>query len=112
MSAFGQFLRRGVDGNGDAWVGHWCPGCACAHVFYVGRVKRPSWTFNEHPERPTFSPSMRTFVPADSEEGTPEQTLCHYILTDGVINFLPDSTGHALRGEVPLPPFPADYRLE
>lgn len=55
---------------------------------------------------------MRSFEPKDEEDGTPERTLCHYILTAGVINFLPDSTEHALRGAVPLPPFPANYRLE
>lgn len=112
MAALGTKLRQGVDGNGDEWVGHWCPGCRCAHVFYVNRDKRPCWTFDGNSEAPTFTPSMRIFVPADTEDGTPEQTLCHYILTAGVINFLADSSGHELRGDIPLPTFPADYRLE
>lgn len=110
MAALGQYLRTGVDGNGDKWVGHWCPGCRCAHLFYVEREKRPCWTFDGNAERPTFSPSMRSFIPAKGSD--PEVTLCHYILTAGVINFLADSTHHELRGNVPLPPFPADYRLE
>lgn len=110
MAAAGIFLRTGVDGN--EWVGHWCPGCACAHLFYVNRSKRPCWVFDGNLNAPTFSPSMRTFVPADDEEKTPEQTLCHYVLTAGVINYLPDSSGHELRGSVSLPPFPSDYRLD
>lgn len=112
MSAEGRFLRHGVDGNGDEWWGHWCPGCECAHVFYVGRSKRPCWTFDGNLEAPSFTPSMRSFIPADEEDKTPEQTLCHYVLTAGIINFLPDSSDHALRGPVPLPPFPDDYKLE
>lgn len=112
MAAAGQFLRVGVDGNGDQWVGHWCPGCRCAHVFYVNRDKRPCWTFDGNVEKPSFAPSMRSFTPANEKDGTPEVTLCHYVLTAGVINFLPDSSDHDLRGEVPLPPFPPDYRLE
>lgn len=67
------------------------------------------WTFDGNVERPTFTPSMRSFV---TEEDKTETTLCHYILTAGVINYLPDSSGHSLRGNVPLPPFPSNYRLE
>lgn len=112
MSKVSAFLRHGVDGNGDEWFGHWCPGCKYAHLFYVNRAKTPCWTFDGNLEKPTFSPSMRSFTPANAERGRPERTLCHYILTAGVINFLPDSTDHELRGEVPLPPFPDDYLLE
>lgn len=111
MGAAGRFLRYGVDGNGDKFWGHWCPGCECAHVFYIGRSKRPCWTFDGNLKAPTFAPSMRSFIPENKEDKTPEQTLCHYILTKGVLNFLPDSSGHELRGEVPLPPFPVDYIL-
>ena len=112
MAALGKFLRTGVDGNGDKWVGHWCPGCNCAHIFYINRDKKPCWTFDGNIEQPTFSPSMRSFEPGDEAEKRPERTLCHYILTAGIINFLPDSSNHALRGNVPLPPFHADYKLE
>lgn len=112
MASVSVFLRHGVDGNADEWFGHWCPGCGCAHVFYVNRAKRPCWAFDGNLEKLTFTPSMRSFVPADPEDGTPERTLCHYVLTAGVINFLPDSSEHNLRGEVPLPPFPSDYKLE
>lgn len=113
MAAVSVYLRHGVDGNGDEWYGHWCPGCECAHVFYVGRGKRPCWTFDGNLEKPTFSPSMRSFLHANPEAGEPnERTLCHYFLTAGVINFLSDSSDHELRGLVPLPPFPSDYKLD
>jgi hypothetical protein len=36
------------------------------------------------------------------------EKICHYILTDGVLDFCADST-HALRGKVPLPPLPPPY---
>jgi hypothetical protein len=111
MAALGPYLRS-VDWDGAPAFGHWCPGCECAHIFITGREKHPVWTFDGNADAPTFSPSMRSFVPADEEAKTPEITLCHYVLTAGIINFLSESTGHALRGAVPLPPFPADYRLE
>lgn len=112
MGVVSAFLRSVIDGNGNSGFGHWCPGCLCAHIFWVGSKLHPVWTFNGDVEKPTFSPSMRSFVPADAEDGTPEQTLCHYFLTAGIINFLADSSCHALRGNVPLPPFPTNYVLE
>lgn len=112
MAAVSAFLRSVVDADGNRGFGHWCPGCRCAHIFWVAPKERPVWTFDGNVNSPTFAPSMRSFVPADEEEGLPEKTLCHYFLKAGVIDFLADSSGHALRGKVPLPPFPSDYILE
>lgn len=112
MAALGPLLRTGTVPDGGRWIGHWCPGCRHAHLFYVDREKRPCWTFDGDAEKPTFSPSMRVFIPADAEFGMAEKTLCHYFLRAGVIEFLGDSSGHALRGFVPLPPFPEGYGID
>lgn len=112
MAAVSTVLRSVTDANGNSGFGHYCPGCCCAHIFWVAPKERPVWSFDGNLEKPTFASSMRSFVPADTEEGTPEKTLCHYFLSAGVINFLSDSSGHELRGLVPLPPFPADYYLD
>lgn len=85
---------------------HWCAGCRCVHTFHVVGPG-PVWTFNGNMERPTFTPSMRSFLPA--HDGKPEQTLCHYFLTDGEINYLTDSSDHELRGKHPLQPIPENY---
>jgi len=75
-----------------------CPGCKDTHVL---PWKRGGWTFNGDTLKPTFMPSFRLYQ--DSVKGS---GLCHFILTDGVINFCTDST-HPLAGKsVPLPEFP------
>ena len=99
MSAMGSKLRNTMDG-----ITHWCPACKGTHRFTInGPV---SWTFNGNVDAPTFTPSMRIswgkFVNPAYDEGG----VCHYILTDGVINFCGDCT-HAMSGQsVPLPDWP------
>lgn len=96
----------------DVLHGHaiFCPGCGHAHVFNSRMPnKSPGWDFNGNLEKPTFTPSMRVFCPA--MHGEPERTICHSWVTNGKITFLEDSTGHTLRGEHPLPDFPADYKV-
>lgn len=86
---------------------HWCPGCRERHVFWLVQRGLKRWSLdNLDFERPSFSPSMRVFDPEHERDGVkvPEKTLCHYLLKEGVLNFLPDSK-HALAGtKVPLPP--------
>lgn len=78
---------------------HWCPGCERIHILPDG------WTFNGNPDRPNFTPS---FKHTWNRTGDPLK-CCHYIVTDGVLNFCGDST-HALAGKsVPIPPLPDRY---
>ncbi len=95
---------------------HWCPGCEHAHHIWT-KTKHPNgavWGFNGNVDVPSFTPSVRIYVPAHKDEdGTdyPEHTTCHYFITDGVIRFCGDCD-HKLNGQnVPLPelPPPADY---
>lgn len=73
-----------------------CPGCKHNHS-----VPAERWHWNGDVERPTLSPSVRHFIPA--EDGRPEQTLCHYFVRDGIIEFCSDC-GHDLKGQkVELP---------
>ena len=63
-------------------------------------VENPLWTWNGDFERPTIEGSIKV-------TGGPEgaRTVCHSVVTDGVINFCPDCT-HAMRGRaVRLEPF-------
>jgi hypothetical protein len=110
MSAFGKYLRKGTD-----FYTHWCPGCDEAHMIFVGTGPGPRWTFNDDPDKPTFGPSIRVFKHGYTRtDGTvvPEQTLCHYFIQNGVINFCGDCQ-HKLNGQqgVPLPEWAAhiDY---
>lgn len=104
-----RFLRR-FDGG----YTHWCPGCKEMHGIF------DRWQFNGNVDRPTFTPSVKITgkqtVKNERGEWTGEWVLdangnaldecCHYILTDGVMNFCGDCT-HDLRGQsVPLPELP------
>lgn len=103
MSQVSGKLRRG---NGRYF--HWCPGCEEMHPL------PDSWTFNGDLEKPTFSPSfLQTFVRwsggvAENGLGIGEKAhvVCHYVLTDGVLNYCGDSW-HDLKGTpVTLPDLP------
>lgn len=88
-----------------------CQGCIAGgpngydgiHALPVNtEVKSPSWNWNGDLEKPTLHPSILSFG-----EVVPEgYSRCHSFLTDGVFNFLEDST-HSLAGQsVPLPDLP------
>ena len=102
MSQVSSTLRRAseVFGAGvDGYV-HWCPACEEAH-------RLPgSWTFNQGLEKPTFTPSFKHTI----SFGHKPDKICHYIVTDGVLNYCGDCT-HALAGKsVPLPDLPEHLR--
>lgn len=78
--------------KGEAAYFHWCPGCESMHALPF------KWKFNGDLEKPTFTPSFK------QAPGT--QFQCHYILTNGVLDFCSDSAAHKLRGPVPLPDLP------
>jgi len=94
-------LRPVVDGHGQPYGHvHYCPGCDQMHRL------PPGWTFNGDLVKPTYSPSFKHSMERTDGQWT---KVCHYILTDGVLNFCGDST-HALAGQsVPLPEIPARY---
>lgn len=116
MGKLSPILRGGTN-----FVTFWCPGCAEHHS--VTTVGNPSWTYNNNPDLPTFTPSIHIksghyvswFKPGDpcwctwpGKDKHPDIRckVCHSFVTDGMIQFLPDCT-HALAGQtVPLPPLP------
>lgn len=108
MAALGRFLRTTTTG-----LMFWCPSCRQAHVIRTCDPSGDNWSYNADKERPTFSPSVRTFWPARPEfEGRParpEITRCHSFVREGQIEFLSDCV-HSLAGKtVLMEPIPADY---
>jgi hypothetical protein len=74
-----------------------CPACGCGHGLRVGQADEPNWTFNGDMEKPSFNPSL-------SVSGA-NNSVCHSMITDGMITYFGDST-HALAGKtVPLGDF-------
>lgn len=82
-----------------------CPGCASfggsgLHMLPVNSFAIPSWMFNGDLEKPTLTPSIF------SNSGPDGHHVCHSFLTDGVFNFLSDST-HIYSGkQIPIPDLP------
>lgn len=76
-----------------------CPPCKRIHVFYTGPNQ---WVFNGNFEKPSFTPSLRNFIPAhvdpDTGEKVPEKTTCHLHVTDGEIRYCGDCP-HELAGK-------------
>jgi hypothetical protein len=87
---------RSVNGG----FAHWCPGCRRMHVIPHGNAKGPQWTFNGDVNRPTFSPSVKL------DWGDVPPKVCHYFLTDGMLQFCGDSYHHLAGQTVELPNLP------
>lgn len=91
-----KMVARPTTENGTRYVSYWfwCPGCDDAH-----RID-DTWGWNADTEKPTFTPSVLS-------EGSGNIPRCHSFITDGVAQFLQDST-HAMAGQtVALPDIPA-----
>lgn len=75
----------------------YCPGCKIYHAVVIAPGKNgigASWVWNGDTEKPTFNPSIGTFM------GTEQQ--CHLFVRDGQIEYLSDSR-HDLAGQtVPM----------
>lgn len=69
-----------------------CPGCGCSHWFKT--EGKPKWTWNNDFEKPTINPSI--LVRSGNEKG---QTVCHFFVKDGTIQYLGDCT-HELKGQI------------
>lgn len=97
---------RIVEGNRLAF---WCPACAEGHCIILGR-----WTFNGNYDRPSFQPSVLVtsghYVAGHTGEcwcsynakhkDSPAPFACcrcHFYVTKGQIEYLPDST-HSYAG--------------
>lgn len=112
MNQVSPKLRRSQNG-----YMHYCPACDELHPL------PNSWTFNGNLNKPTFTPSFKheglkcVFVEGKwtgewqrDQAGNPIKFVCHYILTDGILNYCGDCT-HALSNmKVELPNLPEYYR--
>jgi Family of unknown function (DUF6527) len=98
MNQVSTILRRGT-----AQHFHWCPACERLHP-----LPDHGWTFNGDINKPTFVPSFKQeFVDLDRERDQPFRFVCHYIITDGNIQFCPDSW-HGRSDIVAMPAIPPD----
>lgn len=96
--------------DGFSW---YCPGCKGMHPLPSNR----GWAFNGDLDRPTFTPSFRhswkrfhSYTDAGVGVGEPFECVCHYIVTNGNVQFCGDST-HSLAGQtIPMPDLPEAYR--
>lgn len=98
-----------------------CPACACAHWFSTSGFtpaqaldatvpKGPKWTWNEDREKPTIRASILvkhtknppgdpdTWKFVNNKAVDCKHIVCHSFITDGKIQFMPDSN-HELSGQ-------------
>lgn len=106
-------LRRTLEG-----YAHWCPACREMHRL------PDTWQFNGDVNNPTFTPSfkhkgMKTINDANGKwtgewertsTGNPIPFICHYILTNGILNYCADCTHSLANKNVPLPELPDYYK--
>lgn len=86
---------------------HYCEGCKDLHYIYTKMKNNLGcrWSFNGNMEKPSVTPSVH-YKAEDKDPEWPLLMVCHYILTDGVLNYCGDCT-HELAGKsVPLPEIP------
>jgi hypothetical protein len=109
MGQVSSKLRRYTGG-----YAHWCPGCEEMHRL------PDTWQFNGNLESPTFSTSFKHDGQQITKNEFGEWTgdwvrdtagntipwCCHYIVTNGILNFCGDCT-HSLKGQqIPIPDLP------
>lgn len=107
-------MTRKLQAHADGSFSHWCPACQHLHPIPAGR-----WTFNGDMQRPSFSPSLKQMgkrIEVEhgrwtgewilDEAGNAADGTCHYFITDGNIQFCPDSW-HKRSDVVVLPDIPA-----
>lgn len=106
MSQVSAKLRR-VDG----YYVHFCPGCLEKHL-----LPDKGWKFNGDLDSPGFTPSfLHTFTRFESYDdrgvgiGPRIKRICHYILTDGQLQFQPDCWHDLKSLTVPLPDLPMEH---
>lgn len=113
MGQVSKVLRRAESG-----YTHWCPACLEMHPL------PDSWDFNGDVDCPTFTPSFKhEGVVTEKDEngnwtgewvrdsdGNPIKFICHYILTDGILNFCGDCSHDMKNLSVPMVELPAFYK--
>lgn len=86
---------RMLDNGGQIF---YCPACRTEHAVNQGG---PKWTFNGDMMRPTFQPSIKV---TSSYQGA--QSVCHFFVRDGSIEYCSDCTHSFANLTVPLPAWP------
>lgn len=90
------------------YIAIWCAGCREIHA-WIPISGQDGHTWRWSAEHKTLYPSVRHFHPAhkdDSGATVPEQTLCHYNVTNGRIFYHGDSSNHGLRGDMEMQEIP------
>lgn len=87
-----------------------CPGCKKTHILNIF-PKETKWNFNDDYVVPTFYPDIKITIKHYKDDDVIKETICHFYIVDGYIQFLEDSN-HTLRGEtVELPNWPYEEEM-
>lgn len=79
----------------NAYLEYKCPACGWHGIPVKVNVKEDnSWQWNGNLDKPTITPSVNHYYPESAYEQHPglKRYRCHYIITDGIMNFCADCT--------------------
>lgn len=91
-----QLLSSKLYAINENLLAHWCPACDGFHLIFVNRPNhfQQQWMWNNDPISPSFRPDLGVF------------NRCHYRITDGIIDYLPDCNHLLVNQAVPMPDIP------
>ena len=92
-------INTGPDGT--KYLKFYCVGCRSFENIPIERNGAPFWEFSGTEQNPTLSPSVKHSE--INEKGEPIQTICHYNLIDGFLNYCADCVHEFKSQRVPLP---------
>lgn len=77
----------------NGYLSYKCHNCFM-HAIPVGASGSKNWNWNGDLEKPTITPSVKHFYPESAYKEHPglPPFCCHYVITDGIINYCPDCT--------------------
>jgi len=95
--------------KGIGWS-HWCPGCEEYHLFSTDKPnsRGAKWSFDGNEQKPSFAPSMKISVEWSKTDAAMKDETCHYFLTEGKLNYLPDTTHEFSGRTIDLPNWKLD----
>lgn len=86
----------------DSIVIFYCPACRECHPYNINNSNpKHNWLFNEHREKPTFTPSLRVL---DGKGNT----SCHLFITAGLIQYCNDCPHEYAGKTIDLPDIPEE----
>lgn len=116
-----ELLSPILQKRGEFTYEFWCVGCKMMHQCWTAHPthKGATWSYNNNPESPTFSPSLKIggvrritdeehkkLMAGDHVE--PRPYSCHFFIRDGYLEYCSDCSHDLNSKRVKMEPIPED----